>query len=113
MMERLGVSIAQAPHVFGWHALATWARHLPEDSAVYRAAHPQEHAFASAYGRASIAADIFDAVMTVARTVASVGGGRPRAVKPYPRPNGEGVERDHFGEGAISIADFDHWYYEG
>lgn len=109
-MERLGCTLAQAPFLYGWHALATWARHLPQDSAVWRARHPEEAAFASAYGRAVIAADTFDALMGAAAMLARVQGARVRDPKPFPRPGAKDETR-HFGSGGIPVAEFDAWYY--
>lgn len=109
-MERLGCTLAQARLSYGWHALATWARHLPHESATWRAKHPDEAAFASAYGRATIAADTFDAIVNGALAVARTQGARTRTPKPYPRP-GDRPEARHFGSGAIPVADFDAWYY--
>ena len=109
-MERLGCTMAQAPHLFGWHALATWARHLPQDSAVWRARHPDEAAFASAYGRATIAADTFDALMHAAAGLAGVLGANARDPRPYPRPGARDESR-HFGSGGIPVSEFDDWYY--
>lgn len=110
IMERLSCTLAQAPLFYGWHALSTWSGHLPQDSAVWRARHPDEAAFASAYGRAVIAADTFDAIMSAAKMLASVEGARVRSPKPYPRPGQEDDSR-HFGSGAIPVSEFDAWYY--
>lgn len=108
MMERLGITLEGAPS-FGWHAVFTWARHLPEGSAVWRALHPRHAAFSSDMGRAAIMADTFDAVMHAIQAIAAAHGGRPRQPKPYPRPNAE--DRDSYGKGAIAVADFDEWFY--
>lgn len=111
MMERLGVSFARAPLLYGWRALATWARHLPEGCATYRAQHPEESAFSSAYGRAMIAADQFDAITSVVRAIGSAVGARTPSARPYPRPN-DGRKRDTYGADAVRVAEFDAWYYD-
>lgn len=110
MMERLGCSLVQAPFLYGWHAVATWARHLPQDSAVWRARHPEEAAFASDYQRAIIAADTFDAVMRVIGTIAAAHGTNVRDPQPYPRPH-DGRKTEHFGSGGIPVSEFEAWYY--
>jgi len=109
-MERLGCTLAQARLLYGWHALATWARHLPQESAVWRARHPDEAAFSSAHGRAVIAAAPFAAVMGAAVAIARAQGARVRDPKPYPRP-GTGDESRHFGSGGIPVSEFDAWFY--
>ncbi len=108
MMERLGITLEGAPS-FGWHAVSVWARHLPEGSAVWRALHPEHAAFASELGRASIMADIFDAVLHTAATIAAAHGGKPRQPKPYPRPGAR--DRRSMGGGAIPVSSFDEWFY--
>ena len=108
MMERLGITLAGAP-IFGWHAVAVWARHLPEGSATWRALHPEHARFASALGRASIAADTFDAVMLAIQAIAAAHGGHPKRPQPYPRPDSKDTSR--FGKGAIPVSEFDAWFY--
>lgn len=112
-MERLGVTFARAPLLYGWHAIATWARHLPEGSAVWRAEHPRETAFSSELARASIMADQFDATMQVIVAIAKAHGSkRVRTPKPYPRPWNE-PEGHVIGKGGgIPVRDFDAWYYD-
>ena len=109
-MERLGCTLAQARLAYGWHALATGAGPLPQDSATWRARHPDEAAFSGAYGRATISADIFDAIMGAAAAIARTNGARVRDPKPYPRPGTQGETR-HFGSGGIPVSEFDAWYY--
>lgn len=112
MMERLGLTMAGAPRPYGWRALATWARHLPPDAATWRAQHPDESAFASAYGRALIMADIFDAVQVVKEQVAVSAGARiTRKAPPYPRPGMKDEGTQTIGSDPIPAAEFDAWYY--
>lgn len=111
MMERLGVTIAQA-HIIGWRNVAQWARHLDESSATYRAIHPEEASFASALGRAALAADQFDAIMALGRLVASAHGARGvRQAKPYPRPWAKDKDETKFGSDPIPASEFNDWYY--
>ena len=110
-MERLSCTLAQAPFLYGWHSLFVWAKHLPQGSAVWRAKHPDEAKFASEFGRAVIAADTFDAIMTaMGAIVESNGGALTRKPKPYPRPGAKDESR-HFGSGDIPVSQFDDWYY--
>lgn len=109
-MERLSCTLAQARLSYGWHALYLWARHLPQDSATWRAKNPDEAAFASAYGRAVIAADTFDALMHGIKAIVRSNGATMRDPKPYPRPNAKDESR-HFGSGGIPVSEFDAWYY--
>lgn len=110
MMERLGCTMARAPILYGWHSLFVWANHLPQDSAVWRARHPHEAAFASGYGQATIAADTFDALMRGIVSVVRSNGANMRDPKPYPRPDVKD-ETQHFGSGGIPVSEFDAWYY--
>ena len=109
-MERLGHTLARASVLYGWHSLFIWARHLPQDSATWRARHPDEAAFASDYGRAVIAADTFDALMRGIVSIVRSNGVSMRDQKPYPRPNARDDSR-HFGSGGIPVSQFNDWYY--
>lgn len=110
-MERLGCTLAKARLFYGWHSLAVWARHLPQESATWRAQHPDEAAFASAYGRALIATDIFDAIAYGTVSIVKANRATMRDPKPYPRPNAKDRDARHFGSGGIPISEFDAWYY--
>lgn len=110
MMERLGVTFAKAPITFGWHAMATWARHLPQDSATWRATHPEHARWSSDLGRAAMLADLFDAIAHVIGAIGAAHGARPRPPKPYPRPGARQEQR--IGSGGIPVAEFDAWYYQ-
>ena len=113
MMERLGVTLAGAP-IYGWHEVATWARHLPEGSAVWRARHPDESAWVTRRATSEQLASIFDAVMGVAHTLATrwaAEGTHPKMPKPYPLPWRSGNDTSRLGRGAIAVSDFDDWYY--
>jgi hypothetical protein len=111
MMERLGCTLAEAPIVYGWHSVAVWARHLPQGSAVWRAKHREEAAYAGDYQRALILADIFDAIVHAGRVAAESNGAKFHTnPKPYPRP-GARDEAEHFGSGGIPVSEFDAWFY--
>lgn len=110
MMERLGCTFAGAPVLYGWHAVATWTRHLPQGSAVWRAKHPKEAAYSSDFGRANIAADQFDAILSLVGVIAAAHGAGARTPKPYPRPNADDGTK-HFGSGGIPVSEFDAWFY--
>ena len=47
-------------------------------------------------------ADIFDAVLHTAATIAAAHGGKPRQPKPYPRPGAR--DRRSMGGGAIPVS---------
>lgn len=111
MMRELGGGLGLA-HYMGWHDVWLWAQHLGEGSAVWRAQHPEEAAWASDLHRAQMLADLIDATLAVARVTAQAHSKhRLPPTKPYPRPwaNEEG---QHIGADAISIADFERWYYQ-
>ena len=78
---------------------------------MWRALHPEHAAFASELGRAAIMADIFDAVLHTAATIAAAHGGKPRQPKPYPRPGMNETRENvkHYGRDAVSKVDFVAW----
>jgi len=110
-MRYLGRTLAQAAAFFGWHELANFAKHLPDDSATVRAQDKDAALFARDLQRAAILADIYDAVMMTAHLFAKAHGGKGAMPKPYPRPWKDDSSR--IGKGAIPISEFDEWYYGG
>lgn len=114
-MCRLGIRFEDS-HKVGWDCVRNFVRHLDQESAVYRALHPEEALFASPLKRAAILADIFDAIREFEYTFACAhtpqGKTPPIPPRKYRRPGvDDGVQR--IGKDAIPVADFDDWYYGG
>ena len=107
------MTLGAAPSVYGWAEVINFARHLPEDSATWRALHPDEAQWATRLGIVHLLADVFDQTSGIAWLFASAHSkSRPKRPRPYPVPWANGEEQ-RFGKGAIAIADFDDWYYGG
>jgi len=103
MMERLGIPITRG-HLFGWHHVCVWVRHLGQGTHTWAALNREEAAYASQLHLAAQLADLYDLIAT-----ARFGEDAWRIR--YPRPWDEG--REHFGEDPIPISEFDSWYYGG
>lgn len=98
---------------FGWAEMVNIVRHLPDDSATWRALHPDEAPWTSRLALAHFLADIHDAITGLAWLFASAHSkSRPKRPRPYPVPWAKGEEQ-RLGKDAIAIADFDEWYYGG
>ena len=105
MMCRLGLRFEDSPAI-GWDCVLVFVRHLDSRSAVYRAQHPEEAAFASPLKQSAILADLFDAIRALEYTFVLANPSK------YKRPGvDEGVQR--IGRDAIPIAEFNDWYYGG
>ena len=111
-MCMLGMTLEQAARSFGWGAMADFARHLPADSATFRAMHPDAYVFASDLKGNAILADLFDAVSAFAHNYAVRNGSKGGRPKPYPRPWNSGGEK-RIGSGAIPVSEIEKWYYGG
>lgn len=110
-MTKLGVPWHAAPAIFGWAELCTFVRHLPTDSATWRALHPEEAPWAEPLALVNVSADIFNAIMRLMHLYASAHSkGRRPAPKPYPVPWAE-EKGTRIGSGAIPAAQFEAWYY--
>ena len=91
----------------GMLALVAFVRHLPPDSATWRAANPDdEHGtWCTTLKTNAILADIFDVFATVHSK-------KGRTPKPYPRPRDRENEKK-IGKGAIPIGEFMDWWESG
>ena len=107
------MTLEAAPSAIGWAQACNFVRHLPEDSATWRALHPDEAPWATRLGIVHLLADIFDLVGGFSWLFASAHSkSKPKRPDHYPVP-WRRAERQHMGKDAISIADFDSWYYGG
>lgn len=111
-MVYLGMTLDQAVSSFGWGAICDFARHMPLDSAVYRARNADEARYASALQQSAMLADIYDALNWLVYLYTKVHSGKPKKPESYPRPwksKSDGAQ--HLGKGAIPLRDFNKWYY--
>lgn len=106
---RCGFTLADVPARLPWRALLAFAGHIDERSATFRELHPE-------YGGwtvpEALMADVFDAVMEVARTVAALSGKKPKKIPPHTRPWAKDRHTRHFGRGAIPVSKFNE-FWEG
>ena len=90
-------------------------RHLPIDSATYRATHSDDlEAVEWASGRraASILADLVDTVQVTNAILTTKPGSKIKSPKPYPRPWKTGEqETKRFGKDPIPASQIREWYY--
>ena len=116
MMERMGAPLDLAPAI-GWHNVRDFARHAAANQAsnLWRAAHPDEAAYASGLHLNAALADLFDLVAEFATAYATANSKGRRAKRPprYPRPWVRDSGTKRIGRGAIPVAEFDAWYYGG
>lgn len=111
-MRYLHCTFEQAVAAYGWCELVNFSRHLPDDSATVRAADKETALFARQIQQSALLADIYDAIVMLAYTVAKAYGGKGKPPKPYQRPWDAG-NAQKLGKGAIPISEFDNWYYGG
>ena len=98
---------------YGWVELINFVRHLSEESATWRALHPDEATWASSIAHTHLLADIYDAIAGVSYLFASAHSkSRPKRPRPYPVPWAKSDEQ-RLGKAPIAIADFESWYYGG
>lgn len=110
-MTLLGMPFEKAAYSFGWGNLYDFAQNLSQESATFRALHPEESQFAQRMNIAAIMANLFDAVMMFSHVYAKAHGYKGKAPDPYPRPWAN--KGQSFGSDPIPISEFDKWYYGG
>lgn len=111
-MTLLGMPFGCAVDSFGWGALIDFVRHLPPESAVYRAKYSDASRFASNLQRNAILADLYDEIAAFYYSFAKVHGGKGNKPDPYPRPWVSG-NAQKIGSEPIPIEEFNRWYYGG
>lgn len=98
---------------YGWGEVSNLVRHLPDDSATWRALHPDEAPWASRLATVRVLADICDTVSGFAWLFATANSqSKPKHPAPYPVPWAKGKPK-RLGSAPIAVADFDAWYYGG
>lgn len=114
-MCRLGLRVSNAVKAIGWDGLTHFTQHLPPDSALWRSQHEDDARYASPLQAAAIAADTYDLLARFLWVFVSAhtpkNKVRPPEPEPYPRPWVKDKSRQHIGGDAISVADFNDWYY--
>lgn len=103
------MTFEQAAFSFGWGELVNFSKHLPLNSATYRALKPDEYKFSADLQRSALLADIFDLIGVFIHMFAKKGSEKP---KPYPRPWVKGNVQK-IGSDPIPISEFNKWYYGG
>lgn len=109
-MTLLGADIEQARARFGWRGLLDFVQNIPPDSATFAAVNP-EHATRNAQAQGlELLACVFDAVSWLQHNLARHWGAHPERPKPYPLPWRDDGRR-RIGRGAVTVAEFEKWYY--
>lgn len=103
-----GYTLDDVPLRLPWRALKAFVRHCDEHSALFRSMHPEYGGWSY---QEALLADVFDATMQVARTVAALSGKRPKQVPAHTRPWTKGNTR-RYGRGAVTVAAF-HEFWGG
>ena len=111
-MTLLGMPLEQAAASLGWGNLMDFERHLPHESATFRALHGDAYAFSCDLKRAAMLADAIDVLNGIAYMYSKAHNGKPRKPRPYPRPWEPGDEQ-RIGADPIPISEFNRWYYGG
>ena len=115
MATKLGAPWHAAPPIFGWAELVNFATHLPEDSATWRATHPEYAPWATAAMRAKVATDTFDAIRNVGHLITTIAARKElQPPAPYPAPWArKDPSRRTFGRGSgVSVEEFARRYYK-
>lgn len=99
-----------------WRTLLRFTRHLPADSATFRAVNPERAEAAEWYAghrTDMILADLVDAVQGLRAMLATKPGHRVKPPKPYPRPwDSDSREVRRIGSGAVLASQVREKYYQ-
>lgn len=113
MMERLGITLEDAPSMFGWRSIVSWSDHITRDhsSHSWRSLNGKRAEFANIAQQSEILASIYDAIAAQNSLLSSHFSHKAyKRPKPYPRPYRSGNTKT-YGRDPIPIKDFYSWYY--
>jgi len=119
-MTVLGLRLRDVPNTIGWDGLLLFINHLPTSSALYRAMYPEMYTFGLPEQQSAILADLYDLInwfMYAYVSANSESSHKPKKPQRYPRPWEQDDQVDdgeqHFGKGAVSVEEFNEFYYGG
>lgn len=95
-----------------WSALHAFIKNLDTDSALARDMN-KSTGWENTLTTNQILADIYDMLQAINANLVMVGGGKHKKIKPYPRPNRKGIEKERkIGKGALPFDKLREWIKE-
>lgn len=110
LMTKVGRTLDDVPDLVSYSALASFMANLGEDSVLWRSMHPEYGGWTSTQ---AMLADIVDWSQEVTRCLVALGGKRPKALKPYPRPWVKDSSVKRIGSDPVTVEEFERFWAQG
>lgn len=110
LLTRTGFQINDVGGALSWCALDSFIRNLDTDSALARD-FGKSTGWENTIQTNTILADLYDLLQVINANLISLGGDKPKKIKPYPRPNGE-KNIKKIGKGALPYEELKKWIKE-
>lgn len=110
LLTRTGYTLDDVGGRLSWSALSSFIRNLGTDSALARDM-GKSTGWESTLKTNAILADIYDLLQVIHRDLCSLGGNKPKKIKPYPRP-GRDKDTKRIGKGAMPYYQLREWIKE-
>ena len=91
-----------------WSALSSFIKNLSTDSALARDL-GKSTGWESTLATNCILADIYDMLQTINANIVSMGGGKHKKIKPYPRPGKDNDKKRKFGTAMPTVEGLRNW----
>ena len=111
LLTRTGFQINDVGGSLSWTALDSFIRNLDTDSALARDL-GKSTGWENTIQTNTLLADLYDLMQAINANLISLGGNKPKKIKPYPRPNGDSNTKKRIGKGALPYDELQKWIKE-
>lgn len=108
LMTRTRYTIDDIGGALSWRSLYSFIKHLGTDSALARDL-DKRTGWESTVKTNALLADLYDLLQVINANLVAIGGGKPKKIKPYPRPSGDEDNTKKIGKGALPLNELKEW----
>lgn len=108
LLTRTNYTLDDVGGRLSWSALSSFVRNLGTDSALARDL-GKSTGWETLIATNSILADIYDVLQAINTNIVSLGGGKKKKIKPYPRPGKDNDKKRKFGTSMPTVEGLRDW----
>ena len=108
LLTRTNYTLDDVGGRLSWSALSSFVRNLGTDSALARDL-GKSTGWETLIATNSILADIYDVLQAINANIVSLGGGKKKKIKPYPRPGKDNDKKRKFGTSMPTVEGLRDW----
>lgn len=108
LLTRTNYTLDDVGGRLSWSALSSFVRNLGTDSALARDL-GKSTGWETLIATNSILADIYDVLQAINTNIVSLGGGKKKKIRPYPRPGKDNDKKRKFGTSMPTVEGLRDW----